>query len=796
MDQMMIEDTSLKNTSSTRLKWKLSSREKFIRYLRYSPLFLGVLMLTLSISYLYLRYTTPVFEVSSSIFIKSDSKFQPRGNDELSTLMFLSQTGGIDNEIEILKSNALMQRVVKALNLEYSYYAVGKVKSANVYGSNPITIKMLKVEDSTKVFKIILSIIDKNNFTIDDDKNKTYQFNQFISTKWGSFTATINDSILRKSNYLNYLVTWQSPKNAASSLLKSLQIKPITIKSDVLKLSYITDNTKMGEDILNVLMNEYNGSDLEEKNIQASKTLDFINERISFIGNELNDVENTLFSYRKKNNILNIESQGNVFLESIKETEQQLQQQDVKLEIIKMLKDYLAKSAHQYDVVSTDLGLESVALGQLTTQFNSLQIERSSQLNNTTIDNIFVKRLENDIEKLRKAILEELNNLQGTVQISKADITKHNRNYQSQIKQIPAIEKGLLDISRQQGIKQELYIFLGQKREQTAITRASNISNSKIVDEAQSSSLPKSPNRANVIFVAILLGILLPILIIYLIDLLNDKITMLSDITNFSMVPVLGEIGSADFKHSIMAVTKNDRGVISEQFRILRTNLNMILKKDEKPIILVTSSFSGEGKSFVTINLGAVISLSDKKTVILEFDIRKPKIASRLGINQKTGLTSYLTGHATIEDIIVKVENFDNLYTIPCGIIPPNPSELLLSDQMDGLFDYLKNNFDAIIIDSAPVCMVSDALTISKYANCSLYIVRQRFTIKRQVATIDEFYQTKKLPRMSVLVNDVNAKTTGYYGYGNYGYGKYYGVDFETNGKQKKSSLLKRLFSR
>jgi tyrosine-protein kinase Etk/Wzc len=796
MNQMMIEDNSNFQGATKKLKWKLSSRENIIKYLRYFPLFLLTLTLSLGISYLYLRYTTPVYEVSSSIFIKSDSKFQPSGNDELSTLMFLSQTGGIDNEIEILKSNSLMQRVVKILDLECLYFAIGKVKSTNVYGSSPIGLKMISVEDSTKKIKFTVKILDNKNFKFDGDKTKTYQFGQIIHSSFGSFILSVNDSILKKSNYLDYLITWNTPKMAASSLLTSLQIKPITLKSDVLKLSYITDNTKMGEDILNVLMNEYNRADLEEKNIQASKTLDFINERIAYIGDELNEVENTLFNYRKKNNILNIESQGNVFLESIKETEQNLQKQDVKLEIVKMLSDYLRKSAHKYDVISTDLGLESLALSQLTTQFNALQIERSRQLNSSTIDNIFVKRLENDIENLRKSIIEELANLKGTIEIAKADIVKQNNAYQSKIKQIPAVEKGLLDISRQQGIKQELYVFLGQKREQTAITRASNISNSKIVDEAQTSILPKSPNRANVLFIAILLGLLLPILIIYLLDLLNDKITMLSDITNFSAVPILGEIGSADFKHSIIAVTKNDRGVIAEQFRILRTNLNMILKKDEKPVILITSSFSGEGKSFVAINLGAVVSLSDKKTVILEFDIRKPKIASRLGVVQKTGLTSFLTGHSDIAEIINKVENFDNLYVIPCGIIPPNPSELLLSDQMEVLFTYLKNNFDAIIIDSAPVCMVSDALTISKFANCSLYIVRQRFTIKRQVATIDEFYHTKKLPRMSVLVNDVNARTTGYYGYGNYGYGESYGIDIEEGNKQKRKSIWGRLFSK
>jgi hypothetical protein len=219
MDQMMIEDNSNSNNTNKKLKWKLSSRENIIKYLRYSPLFLFTLCLSLGISFLYLRYTTPVFEVSSSIFIKSDSKFQPRGNDELSTLMFLSQTGGIDNEIEILKSNSLMQRVVKILNLESLYYAIGKVKSANVYGSNPINLRMINVVDSTKKIDIIVKILDNKSFKFDGDKTKTYQFGQTIHAKFGSFILSVNDSILRKSNYMDYLITWKNTKMAASSLL-------------------------------------------------------------------------------------------------------------------------------------------------------------------------------------------------------------------------------------------------------------------------------------------------------------------------------------------------------------------------------------------------------------------------------------------------------------------------------------------------------------------------------------------------------------------------------------------------
>jgi capsular exopolysaccharide synthesis family protein len=320
---------------------------------------------------------------------------------------------------------------------------------------------------------------------------------------------------------------------------------------------------------------------------------------------------------------------------------------------------------------------------------------------------------------------------------------------------------------------------------------ASSISNSKIIDQAIASSAPVKPNRNAIRLLAILVGIGIPALFIFMMELMNDKINTRFDIEKITQAPILGEIGHS-YADTILTVSKNNRGMVAEQFRIIRSNLQYILNKIEKPVILVTSSFSGEGKSFVTTNLGAVMALAGKKAIVLEFDIRKPKIMTGLDLGKKRGITNYLLGKANLEELPLLVPGFDNLYVLSSGPVPPNPSELLLDPKVEEVFNYLKQNFDIILIDTAPVGMVSDAMTLSKFANCTLYIVRQGHTYKKQIALIDEFYREGKLPKVSIIINDVKVKPGyGYYGYGRYGYGYGYTSNYYEEEHPPRSSLSK-----
>ena len=358
-------------------------------------------------------------------------------------------------------------------------------------------------------------------------------------------------------------------------------------------------------------------------------------------------------------------------------------------------------------------------------------------------------------------------------------------------------------MDRERESKLALFKFLQEQREETAMQQAATVSSSKVLTGAYPTETPIRPNRRAIQLLAIILGIGLPAMYIFFQEIVNDKVNTRYDIEKLTDVSVLGEVGHS-YSSSAMIVSKTNRSMVSEQFRIIRSNLQYILNKVEKPVIMITSSFSAEGKSFITTNLGGVMALAGKKTVMLEFDIRKPKLFSGMKLNSKVGITNYLVGKANMEELPIRIPGYDNLYAISCGPVPPNPSELLLDSRVEEMFVWLKENFDVILLDTAPVGMVSDAMTLGKFADTTLYVVRQGYTYKKQVSLIDEFYHENRLPRVSIIINDVKLKPGyGYYGYGRYGYGYGYGGGYyeieegqDTPKKLFSTAKLKSIFKR
>jgi capsular exopolysaccharide synthesis family protein len=407
-----------------------------------------------------------------------------------------------------------------------------------------------------------------------------------------------------------------------------------------------------------------------------------------------------------------------------------------------------------------------------------------------------VQALQGQAEKVRSSILEGLSNIRRSSESVRAKLMSEYRNVKGQIRSVPAQERQMREIGRQQGIKENLYLFLLQKREESAITIASNIANSYSIDPAVSSGTPVSPNTTNIYRIAFVLGLLIPILIIYLRDLLNDKVTTRGDISKTTSVPIVGEVAHHEMEDRKLVIGSKDRSIISEQFRVIRTNLQFFTGNTPSPVLLVTSSMAGEGKTFSSMNVGAVWAVANKRTVILELDLRKPKISKALGLTHRSGITNYVVGQATKEELAVPVEGSPNLYIVPAGPIPPNPSELLLDPRMDDLFAYLKSNFDLVVIDSAPIGLVSDAKILSRFADTTLYVVRQRYTLKKQMEFVDDLYTKKTLPNMSLLVNDVKiGGANSYYGYGyGYGYGYSYNSYAYNNTAVQKLPWWKRLW--
>ncbi|HVK96627.1 MAG TPA: polysaccharide biosynthesis tyrosine autokinase, partial [Flavisolibacter sp.] len=483
-------------------------------------------------------------------------------------------------------------------------------------------------------------------------------------------------------------------------------------------------------------------------------------------------------AFRKQNKLIDPTTQSAAYLTRIETDNQSLNEQKVQINNALQIQEYLTNKSLDNISVPSTLGLNDPTLTTLIEEYNKLQLEKKELTDNAPPGNVLVKQKVEQVDLARRKILENVKNIRASFNNTVGALKNNTGKAVAEISQMPSKERELLDIQRDLIAKAEIYNTLLGKREEASIALASTISNTKILQEAMPNGSPVKPNRNAVRLLALVIGILLPIAIIIIIELLNDKVTSRNDIERLTDATILGEVGHS-FDTEPLVVTPGNRKVIAEQFRILRSNLQYILRNHPRPVIIVTSSFSGEGKSFISTNVGAVMALTNKKTIILEFDIRKPKVLSHLRLSKKPGLSNYLLGQLKAEDLPVQVPGYDHLFVLPCGPLPPNPSEILLDAKLNDLFVYLKENFEVIVMDTAPVGMVSDAMTLSKFADCTLYIVRQGHTYKKQIGLIDEYYHDGRLPKISIVLNDVKVRAGyGYYGYGRYGYGNGYGYGY------------------
>jgi tyrosine-protein kinase Etk/Wzc len=752
--------------------WNLSVRDVFYKYVRFFPLFLLSLAFALLVAWVYLRYSTRIYSSAGTMLIKSE---KPASRDDKleDILAGNNRSQNIQNEIEILKSKPLMERVVNRLHLQVSYVAIGKITEYNIYKQAPFVMEVFELADSSASFSTKVRILNSQQFRINNEK--TLPFGEVFRNRYGVFRLVRNAGIAPGSEFN---VIWDRAPVVANNLVRSLKVQPQSPGTGILSVSIQTTNGQMSADIVNALMVQYDSMTVEQNNFSTDLMIHFIDERSKILTRELDTLQLKFLEYKQRNNLIDAEVQSTNFFNRLSEADKAINEQQYQLAIADDINRYLDDKKNQYQrvVVPSSLGLEDPTLNELVAGYNKAQLERRALLDaNTTPDHPYVKGAEGQIEKLRESIVENLKNIRSVYANAILTLKSRTGLEESELKAMPFKMKELVERERQINTKLTLYNLLQGKREEAAIGRASTISNSKIINLAGPSTVPVKPNKRAIQILAVIIGLGLPALLIFIGEVINDKVSTRFDIERITAAPILGEVGHS-YSEKTLIVNKTSRSMVAEQFRIVRSNLQYILPQIDKPVILVTSSVSGEGKSFISSNMGAVLALAGKKTVILEFDIRKPKILSGLGLSKRTGISNYLLGKGELQDLIIPVPDQPNLYVFPCGPIPPNPSELLLDPKVTEMFDWLRNNFEVIIVDTAPVGMVSDAMTLGKFADCTLYLVRQGHTFKKQITLIDEFYLEKKLPRVSIIINDVKLKPGyGYYGYGRYGYGYGYG---------------------
>jgi len=736
------------------------------------PWFVISVFVCLAIAFLYSRYTAPVYQINAKILVNDDDK----GGGLAKQAGALMDLGGImggknsvDNEVEILKTRFLMEQVVRRMQLNITYLRRYNFINRELYEA-PFKLNIIKAVDTIKASKIEIEKAPNNKLKITSkDFDGEVSFGQHFNIK-GLGIVDISQDSTRKMVADKYFVTVTSIDEKVAALMKQLSIGISNKQVTVIDLGLLYPLPQKGQDILNTLIAKYTEANLADKNAIADSTGKFIKQRISKIAAELGDVEDREQSYKESNKLADMTEQGKLLVQNTSEFSSELAKAETQVSILDDLENYLKDRSKNKRVFPTSLLPQDMVFSGLMTQYNSLLIERDKQLLSVTEESPFIQNIDSQISGLRNGILANIQSTKNTFVLTRNKLRTQLNQAEDKIKNVPQVEKNYLKLARNKDIKQELYIFLMQKAEETAISKTSNISVAKIIDPPKSQLLPVSPKKSIIYLIGIFIGIFIPISIIVIKEIFNTTISTKEDITGATAVPIIGEI-SHNLSTDNLIVANHGRSAISEQFRALRTNLSFYLKTTDEKIILLTSSMSGEGKSFTAINLANILALSGKRVLLMELDLRKPGLSSKFGIDNKVGFSNYtISPDLKIADIIKPLSVNKNMFIISSGPLPPNPAETLMSEYTSVLVEELKKQFDYIIMDAPPVGIITDAQLLSHYADVTLYLVRQGVTERKQLSIVNDLYKSNKMKSLGIVVNDISAKDYGYgYGYGNYG---------------------------
>ena len=558
-------------------------------------------------------------------------------------------------------------------------------------------------------------------------------------------------------------------------LVQSISIEPVNKMSSVIELSMSLSNKDKGIDILTQIVENYNEDAIEDKSQIGKSTSKFITHRLSIIKNELEIVDKDAENYKKTNDLTNLEEESKEFFKTVSESDKSLFEAETQLKLVEYMIQEIKSQKGNFELIPGNLGFQDISIAALTQNYNEVLLDRNKILRGSSLRNPLVQNMDAQLITLKQNINESLKNLKKSFQITLRELNNQERLINLKVSSIPQKEREYKNIQRQQGIKEALYLYLLQKQEETEISLTVTNSNSKIIDHAYASNKPVSPKRNIVFLVSLLLGVLVPFGIIYLIDIFDTKLHSRKDLEKNVSVPILGDIPLHDGKE-VIVVKEGSRSSAAEAFRLLRTNLDFLLTGVDHNCksIFLTSTTSGEGKSFVSVNLACTLALSGKKVALVGMDLRAPKITEYLGLANKPGVSNFIKDtELKADDIKISIKTFENLDVYSSGIIPPNPAELLLTARVEELFTNLKENYDYLIVDTAPVNMVTDTLLITKYADMFIYVARAGYLDKRLLQIPQNLYIDKRLPNMAMLINASDFKKSyGYGAYGAYGYGE------------------------
>lgn len=765
-------DFSKQNVQVVNNNDELDIKELLLKYIVYWKWFVISVVLCLVGAFLYLKTVMPVYNVASSIMIKDESKGGSIAS-ELTLMKGVDLMGNsmTENEMEVLMSKSLVRDVVKAINGNIIYIMEGMMSKRDVYDQSPIVFdqSQFRADELAGVYQFELTAIDSLSFDMKMvskgevvKEEKVTELPYVVETDQGKLTLCLREGH-SLGEFKKLDVTVANPIAMARSFLGKLSVAPASKISAVLKLSIKETNPKRGVDFLDKLVELYNLNAIEDKNKVAMNTAIFIEERIKIISKELGSSERAIENYKKREGLTDISSNASLFMHEGTNYERKQVENETQLKLIRFLREYMSE---ENKVLPTNIGITDAALLSQIGKYNELLLDRNRLLRTTSDNNPVVLSQNAMIEALHENIQTLIANLEDGILIAQKDLDKQTQKYKEQVGNVPTQERRYIEIDRQRQIQSSLFLILLQKREENALAMAATTNKAKIIDESLADPFPIAPKTKIIYLVALILGLAIPVAILYIREMFNVTFSSSADLERMRLtsLPVLAEL--PDFK-KLKNVREEDQ---REAFRLLRTNVRFMLDENRK-VVLITSSIFGEGKTFVSSNLALSFSMLGKKTLLVGGDLRNPRLGEIFKKTKEEGLSSYLSGgEKDIHALITHVEDNSNLDVLFAGPIPPNSAELLSRDTMDTLMEQLRSEYDYIIFDTAPVGLVTDALVLSRVADVTLYVTRADYTNKQYLSIVNQLAAEEKFPNVSLLVNSVDQESKRY-GYGRYGYG-------------------------
>jgi capsular exopolysaccharide synthesis family protein len=763
-----------------------------IDFKRYLSLFLSnwywfaaFLFITFTISYGINRYSEEEFNVSSSLLIKDETQGGFTGMDPIfpGTEAYKNQQN-LKNEMGILKSFDLNKEVIDSLPEFHTVYVhIGRrgIAETRQYKTTDFIIVSDSLRHLCYYTHLYIKIESDSTFTISIKELETFgglkNFGDTIMYKGCSFTIVPRDpSKFRydESSSNKYFFYFADPADLANEYRSKLQVSPIDEEATLVILSINGKVAQQEIDYLNMLMKVYIGRGLDDKNQRAELTIGFINEQLSSIHDSLRVAEDSLEQFRLKNRLVDIGSEGALIKSRLEKYETERTSLRLQEKYFTYLLGYLGSKVSDGDIIAPSvMGINDPVLERLITELSSVQQQKAQLGLNLAREQPASGLMDEKIARAKEALRENINSSLKSIDLSLADVIARISEVNSQLSELPATETDLIRIQRKFDLNNTVYTYLLEKRAEAGIARASNVSDNKAIDDAGLHSVVTvKPRKARNDMIALIMGVLLPVIAIFLIDYLNNKVIDKKDIERYTNVPILGFISHNEFKNETPVIS-NPSSTLSESFRSVRTALKFYTAEHVTPVIAISSTVSSEGKTFISVNLAAITAMLGKRVIVIGLDLRKPRIHKMLEVTNEIGMSNYLSGNAGFDEIIQET-SVPGLFYAPAGPVPPNPAELIESDRMKQFVEEAKSKFDFVFIDTPPVAIVTDALLLSAITDINVFVVRQRYSSKSTLGLVQELYAHKKLKNMAIVINDISL--SGYYGYGlRYGYTMKYG---------------------